>query len=246
MEELCSAFNTKKSTIYNWLKITECDKVLLGLIHKGFLSVYHGIEIMREPNYSRRLEIINECLLHKWSVRDIKQLIDTNFSPTITLGVFGWFNCYYEGKIVAIGKVEEHCKTCKQHTNFQGIVAKRGGKEKKYKTEEEYIEEHRFCDREGDETSILIDENNEVLTTEIKEFLKEYNNREIKKSFPETKEQVEGMINLLKQTLSREDFSELNFNEDKLREELEVAENKLLNFENETQIKKSKVEDFRK
>ena len=90
IEELCKSYNTKKSAIYNWLEVTKLDDVTLELIHEDYISIYHGLELKREKNFSRRLEIIRHCLTRDWSVRDIRTWINRGSSPTMTLALDGW------------------------------------------------------------------------------------------------------------------------------------------------------------
>lgn len=221
VEELCKSFNTKKSTIYNWLSITNCDDILKGLIHRGFFTVYHGIEMMREADYSRRLEIMKLAYFKSWSVREIRNYMEKE-TYSGHLGLFGWFDCYYTREMVAVGYIVEHCKHCKQHTKFGYIESDVSGKKKKYFKEEEYIEDKRL--NHGDyETTIKVEEK-DVLPIEVKNLLKAYDNREIEKPKPRTKEDVSKFISLLKETLSREDFNELNLKEDGLKKELENQE----------------------
>lgn len=55
IEELTESFNVKKSAVYNWLKVAGLDYITLGLIHHGYISVYHGLQLTK-VDFSRRLE----------------------------------------------------------------------------------------------------------------------------------------------------------------------------------------------
>ena len=201
IEKLCLAFNTKKSTIYNWLKIIRGDKILLKLIHKSHLTLYQGIEIMREKSYSRRLEIMHDCLINGIGVKRIKELINNPKIGSSYCPLYGGMECYYKKEVIEMGEIEKHCKTCPVHTKFKGIkkINKRTKKTKQFYNEKEFIEFEQKVARESikfefgqnsDEsfeefadwwydssTQIEVVENNNFLLLEIKEFLEEYENK---------------------------------------------------------------------
>jgi len=110
IQELCESFNTRKSTIYNWLKVTELDDTTLGLIHHGYLSVYHGLELTGVEN-SRRLEALKYILGRGWSVRDVKRWLNGE-DPIMMVGVRGWMPvCPFDLKWKPI----EDCEECQHY-----------------------------------------------------------------------------------------------------------------------------------
>lgn len=111
IEELCASYNTKKSAIYNWLKITDLDDVALNLIHEGYFSIYHGLELLKQKDFSRRLDIIKYCLTRNWSVRDIKKWIEHK-SVMMSLSLGGWIDFCPVGPS---WKPLYECKKCKYH-----------------------------------------------------------------------------------------------------------------------------------
>ena len=117
VEELCEGFNTKKSAVYNWLKVTELDEITVGLLHEGHLSIYQGLELGKEKDFSRRLEIINYCVTRNWSVRDIRRWITERRSPVMCVGVNGWIKLCPDGPS---WKTIEQCKKCKYHKGKDG------------------------------------------------------------------------------------------------------------------------------
>lgn len=116
MEQLCESFNTKKSAIYNWLEVIKVDNVTLGLIHEGYLTIYQGLELKKQKDFSRRLEIIKNCLTLNWSVRDIRKWIKEG-KATMTLPVNGWITLCPDGP--SSFKSIEECKQCKWHVGMK-------------------------------------------------------------------------------------------------------------------------------
>lgn len=107
IEELCEAFNTKKSAVYNWLKVADLDEITLGLIHHNYISVYHGLEFAK-MDFSRRLENLKTVVGWDLSVRELKNLVQGK-GVTIRLGVNGWVsNCWRDLR----WKTIEDCQEC--------------------------------------------------------------------------------------------------------------------------------------
>lgn len=120
IEELCEAYNTRKSAIYNWLKVADLDDITRGLIHHGYISVYHGLELAK-VDFSRRLEKLRTVIGWDLSVRDLKKLL-TGKTVTLMLGLNGWVsNCVRDLR----WKTFEKCKEC---AYFDGIREEGGRK----------------------------------------------------------------------------------------------------------------------
>lgn len=115
MDQLCQTFNTKKSAIYNWLEATKLDDVIQGLIHEDYISIYQGLELGKEKDFSRRLEIIKDCLTRDWSVRNIKTWINEGSSPTRMLALDGWIELCPDGPSY---KPLYECRKCKYHVKI--------------------------------------------------------------------------------------------------------------------------------
>lgn len=115
VEELCESFNTKKSAVYNWLKVAELDDKVQGLIHHGYLTVYHGKELVKVED-SRRLELaLKHAVGWDFSVRDLRKWLSDRAGPEIMLGVNGWVsNCWRDLR----WKTIEKCRECDY---FEGI-----------------------------------------------------------------------------------------------------------------------------
>ncbi|KXA94566.1 hypothetical protein AKJ37_07490, partial [candidate division MSBL1 archaeon SCGC-AAA259I09] len=113
VQRLCDSFNTSKSTVYNWLKVAELDDLTLGLIHHGYLNVYHGLELSKIEDDSRRLETAKFAVGMDWSVRQIKKWREENtFRSRAEPG--GWIdNCWKD----LARKGMEECKECE---HFEG------------------------------------------------------------------------------------------------------------------------------
>lgn len=110
IEDLCEAFNTKKSAVYNWLTVADLDKITLGLIHHNYISVYHGLELAK-LDFSRRLENLKTVLGWNLSVRELKNLLQGK-GVTMMLGVNGWVsNCWRDLR----WKTIEDCQKCEFH-----------------------------------------------------------------------------------------------------------------------------------
>lgn len=73
IEKLCELFSAKKSVIYNFLSIAEADKATQYCLHKGYISLNHAVELLREKELSKRLEKLRQILIHNWSIRTLKQ-----------------------------------------------------------------------------------------------------------------------------------------------------------------------------
>jgi len=120
IEELCEAFNTKKSAVYNWFKVADLDKITLGLIHHEYISVYHGLELAK-LDFSRRLEKLRTVVGWNLSVRELKNLIQGK-GVTMMLGLNGWVsNCWRDLRWKNI----EKCQKCEY---YRGIKEKNNRK----------------------------------------------------------------------------------------------------------------------
>lgn len=120
VDRLCEAFNAKKSTIYNWLKVANLDDVTLGLIHHGYLTVYQGLELSKFEDDSRRLETTKEAVGWNWSVRGIRKWRTTKTSPTMLLPLGeGWIdNCW---KDLRMKDVKRECRKCEYFKGVNGV-----------------------------------------------------------------------------------------------------------------------------
>jgi len=80
IEQLCEAFNVKKSVIYNYLKVTELDPPTNDCLHLGLISLNHAVELAR-LDVSKRLETLKLVVSGRWSIRDLKGWIHSNTGP---------------------------------------------------------------------------------------------------------------------------------------------------------------------
>lgn len=112
IEELCEAYNTKKSAIYNWLKVADLDQITLGLIHHNYISVYHGLELTK-LKVSRRLETLKMVVGWDLSVRELKGWLKGK-GLHIMVGLNGWVaNCWKDLQ----WKTIENCQECEYYVN---------------------------------------------------------------------------------------------------------------------------------
>lgn len=198
IEELCKAYNTKKTSVYNWLQVANSDKVLVGLIHRDFLTVYQGLEIMREPNYSRRLEIIKNTIKLGWGVRQIRNYLETKtFGDRVFLSTFIDF-CPRHLKDVSYKDTCEKCDSNK-------------GERKKHK--------------DGTTKSFNCSYTHPI--KEFEEFHQAYQNREPEPKHVPTREEKLKHIAFMKETLARDDLEERGFKREKLEEYLKEQEEEL-------------------
>jgi ParB/RepB/Spo0J family partition protein len=130
--QLCEAYNTKKSTIYNWLKVTELDEITLGLIHHGYITVYHGLELAK-VDFSRRLEDLEMILGWNLSVGDLERW-HCDKQVNLTLGLHGWItNCLKDLR----WKTIEKCSECEFHRG-----ERRDGERRRLLCDEESMANH--------------------------------------------------------------------------------------------------------
>lgn len=71
VSELCEAYNTNKSAIYNWLKVVELRDEILAFIKHDIFSLSHGVELSKVEDNSRRLELTEMVVAHDLSVREL-------------------------------------------------------------------------------------------------------------------------------------------------------------------------------
>lgn len=92
VKELCEMFGAKKSTIYNWFKVAKLDKTTRGCIQHGLITVYHGLQLARIEDVSRRLETLEIVISDEYSVRDLKRWIEQKRGPKRYAPLKGWIS----------------------------------------------------------------------------------------------------------------------------------------------------------
>lgn len=71
VSDLCEAYNTNKSAVYNWLKVVELRSEILAFIKHDILTLSHGVELSKVEDNSRRLELTEMAVAHDLSVREL-------------------------------------------------------------------------------------------------------------------------------------------------------------------------------
>ncbi len=89
VSKLCEIFGVKKSVIYNYLKVAEVDEPTRDCLQLGIISLNHAVELARLED-SKRLETLVSVVSHRWSVRQLKEWIQTGNGPSMWLSLEGW------------------------------------------------------------------------------------------------------------------------------------------------------------
>ncbi len=89
VDEIGQMFGLNKSVIYNLLTISELDESTQGCLRAKRISLNHAVELAREKDISKRLEILTRALTYSWSFRDLKHYEATGQSPVGSFGTMG-------------------------------------------------------------------------------------------------------------------------------------------------------------
>lgn len=109
---LCGLFGAKKSTIYNYITAARLDPTTRYCIHKGIISLNHGVELARVKEVSKRLETLRQVVGWRYSVRDLKRWLADGESPIVALPVNGWIQvCPKSLKMESL----EDCENCEHY-----------------------------------------------------------------------------------------------------------------------------------
>jgi ParB/RepB/Spo0J family partition protein len=87
VDDLCEAYNTNKSAIYNWLKVVELRDEILAFIKHGVLTLSHGVELSKVDDDSRRLDLTEMAVVHDISVRELNAQRNASETPIPDLPV---------------------------------------------------------------------------------------------------------------------------------------------------------------
>lgn len=74
-EQMSERVGKKRSTIANYLRLLKLDPIIQTGIRDGFISMGHGRAIITIENQATQLDIYEEILSKKLSVRDTEQLV---------------------------------------------------------------------------------------------------------------------------------------------------------------------------
>ncbi len=80
-EQMSERVGKKRSTIANYLRLLKLDPIIQTGIRDGFISMGHGRAIINIENQSTQLDIYEEILSKKLSVRDTEKLV-RNYQKT--------------------------------------------------------------------------------------------------------------------------------------------------------------------
>jgi len=80
-EQMSERVGKKRSTIANYLRLLKLDPIIQTGIRDGFISMGHGRAIINIENQSTQLDIYEEILSKKLSVRDTEKLV-RNYQQT--------------------------------------------------------------------------------------------------------------------------------------------------------------------
>jgi ParB family chromosome partitioning protein len=85
-EQMSERVGKKRSTIANYLRLLKLDPIIQTGIRDGFISMGHGRAIINIENQSTQLDIYEEILSKKLSVRDTEKLV-RNYQKTKQVSV---------------------------------------------------------------------------------------------------------------------------------------------------------------
>ncbi len=74
-EELSRRVGKNRSTVANFLRLLKLDPIIQTGIRDGFLTMGHGRALINIPDTEKQLEIYENILKHKLSVRQTEQLV---------------------------------------------------------------------------------------------------------------------------------------------------------------------------
>jgi len=80
-EQMSDRVGKKRSTIANYLRLLKLDPIIQTGMRDGFISMGHGRAIINIENQSDQLDIYENILTNKLSVRDTEQLVK-NYNAT--------------------------------------------------------------------------------------------------------------------------------------------------------------------
>ena len=89
VDEIGQMFGLNKSVIYNLLTISELDESTQDCLRAKRISLNHAVELAREKDISKRLEILTHVITYSWSFRDLKHYEATGQSPVGYFGTIG-------------------------------------------------------------------------------------------------------------------------------------------------------------
>jgi ParB family chromosome partitioning protein len=84
-EQMSERVGKKRSTIANYLRLLKLDPIIQTGIRDGFISMGHGRAIINIENQAEQLDIYENILTHKLSVRETENLVRNFKGPTETV-----------------------------------------------------------------------------------------------------------------------------------------------------------------